>query len=163
MPAKEAPFSLESAGDLLKRAGLRKTIARVHLLQCLASQTGPRTQAEINADLEPHGFDSSTIFRGLRDLTSSGLVVRLDTGDRIWRFELHDRTSDGSLSTRHHSHVICNQCGRMQCLDSSFAERINPQIDGWATEDFILRGRCERCRTKVNETALIDQKSDRKE
>ncbi|MCA9077898.1 MAG: transcriptional repressor [Planctomycetaceae bacterium] len=149
MPAKEAPISLESAGDLLKKAGLRKTVARVHLLQCLASQTGPRTQAEINADLEPHGFDSSTIFRGLTDLTSSGLVVRLDTGDRIWRFELHDRTSDGDRTERHHPHVVCVECGTLWCLPTDTIERFSDKIPGWQISDLLLRGTCKACAQKT--------------
>ncbi|MCA9046576.1 MAG: transcriptional repressor [Planctomycetaceae bacterium] len=81
------------------------------------------------------------IFRGLTDLTSSGFVVRLDAGDRIWRFEMHDRDSDGSLAAHHHSHICCRQCGRLTCLATDLSEPLGDVINDWIIDEFLLRGR----------------------
>lgn len=152
MNADDDLISLELASEMLKGVGLRRTVARVNLLQCLAAQTAPRTQSEIGEELAVHGFDDSTIFRGLTDLTESGLVVRIDAGDRVWRFELHDRNADGSLAPHHHSHITCQQCGKLTCLNLSTTDQFCNAVDDWTIEDLILRGTCAECRRPNQET-----------
>lgn len=144
-PQKNTSLAVEEAGELLKAAGMRRTIARILLLQCLANQMRPRTQAEIAEELAPHGFDSSTIFRGLTDLTDAGLVVRIEAGDRVWRFELHDRDRDGSFAVHHHSHIICQQCGKITCLELDAAMRLGNEVSDWCIDDMIIRGVCGDC------------------
>jgi len=138
-------ISLSIASEMLREVGLRRTIARINLLKCLADQTTPLTQAEITEKLSPHGFDSSTVFRGLTDLTEAGLVVRIDAGDRIWRFELHDRNPDGTRANHHHPHIYCHQCGQLVCLEYKIIEMLRGSVDGWGIEDLIICGTCPDC------------------
>lgn len=144
----EANTDLEEASQLLKSVGLRRTVARINLLQCLAIQTAPRTQAEIGERLSAHGFDDSTIFRGLTDLTEAGLVVRIDAGDHMWRFELHDRNEDGSKSAQHHPHAICTQCGSVICMTSSLLDDSRQLAPEWDIHSVTFSGICEQCRTE---------------
>lgn len=138
-------LSLDDAVALLKETGLRKTVARTHLLQCVADLASPKTQAEICELLSEHGFDTSTIFRGLADLTEAGLVVRIDPGDHIWRFEMRDRDSNGKLKSTHHPHVICTRCGTMRCLQNNLLQNCEQEIHGWTVDELNLRGLCPQC------------------
>jgi len=145
MRPKTSSITLEEASDLLRRVGVRRTIARVNLLRCLADLDAPQTQAQISERLAPHGFDGSTVFRGLTDLTEAGLVVRIDAGDRIWRFELRDRDPMGVLDPNHHPHVVCIHCGRLACLSHAVAD-VNPgAAEGWTIHGLVLRGTCPVC------------------
>ncbi|QDT35386.1 Fur family transcriptional regulator [Thalassoglobus polymorphus] len=148
MRNKHSQLSRVEAHSLLKKMGLRKTVARTNLLQCLAEQTSLKSQAEICELLAPHGFDTSTIFRGLTDLIEAGLVVRIDTGDRIWRFELHDRDPDGKLQPTHHPHAICTSCGEVICLQPELLEKLAQLVSGWSLSEFILSGVCPECQNQ---------------
>lgn len=139
-------LSLDEAVVLLKESGLRKTVARTHLLQCVSELESPKTQAEICELLAAHGFDASTIFRGLTDLTEVGLIVRIDTGDHLWRFEMRDCDMNGNLDPSHHPHAICIQCGAMTCLQNELLHCCEEHTNGWTFRDLNLRGVCPECR-----------------
>jgi len=147
MNAQTLNDRVEKASELLKSVGLRRTIARINLLQCLAAQETPATQSEISDKLSVQGFDASTIFRGLTDLTEAGLAIRIDVGDRIWRFELRDRDANGQPSERHHPHAVCLRCGRVACLPSSLAGQFDEISPDWLVSDLIVRGICDHCQS----------------
>jgi len=146
IPPENRELPVEEAGELLRSVGLRRTILRLVLLQTLAGQEIPRTQAELVDELAPHGFDASSIFRGLTDLTECGLAIRIAIGDRLWRFEYRDRLPDGSRTVHHHSHIVCQKCGKITCLNTDAKIQLNNLVDGWLIEDLIMRGLCDQCR-----------------
>lgn len=138
-------LKLNEADSLLKAYGLRRTFTRITLLQCLARQAGPASHAEIGLALSSHGFDPSTIFRGLNDLVAAGLVTRIDIGDRIWRFELADLVLTGTECLQH-PHIVCRNCGRIECLRNDSTSKLKLAIPHWQIEDVIFKGLCRGCR-----------------
>ena len=146
MTSRTSELTLQTANDLLKEVGLRRTIARTHLLQCLASQPTPRTQMEVSDLLAAHGFDASTIFRGLNDLVEAGLVNRIDVGDRIWRFEYRNDGPEGVGDRERHPHIVCTRCGRIDCLSPGLIRTVDDSLAEWAIEDVVFKGCCKTCR-----------------
>ena len=129
---------------LLRGAGLRSTAARMGVLQRLQIASSPLSHSELADQLMPLGFDKATIFRNLADLTDSGLILRTELGDHVWRFEVRDEDhqEDGQ-----HPHFVCIDCGGVTCLEQKTFDiklkRVNDQV-GHVTE-ILLRGHCNNC------------------
>jgi Fur family ferric uptake transcriptional regulator len=86
-----------------------------------------------------------TVFRNLHDLAEAGILSRVDVGDHTWRFEL----GPAGLSSRQHSHFICERCSSVSCLDD-FNVHLLPPIPNLGAlvasiSDVVLRGCCRRC------------------
>jgi Fur family ferric uptake transcriptional regulator len=139
---------LSEVKAMIRGAGLRSTAARVTVIQQLASHPMPQTHAEVTEAVKAFGFDQSTIYRCLTELSDSGLVARLDLGDSIRRFELLKSGSDGYSK---HPHFMCVRCGSISCLeDHSF--RITAKKKGAAPPgevlEVLLKGRCQSCQNE---------------
>lgn len=139
--------SLDSIRASLKKAGLRKTAPRVAVLRGLLKQRSPVSHSELVELLASEGFDSTTIYRNLKDLTDAGLVSRRDLGDHTWRFEL--QRPGEAPHAREHAHFLCEDCGAVACLDTS---RVNisagpgaPRSVGKGGVEIQVKGRCDRC------------------
>jgi Fur family ferric uptake transcriptional regulator len=130
--------------SLLEQAGLRKTASRVAVLELLSAAEGPLTHAEVSDGLEAAGFGAPTVFRCLNDLADSGLAVRIDLGDHVWRFAFHE------AGQAEHPHFICVDCGKSTCLPNqsvrlSATGKGNIRKIGDVTE-VTLKGHCKDCR-----------------
>ncbi len=136
------------AKSVLKQAGLRSTAARVGVLRHLADHGKPVSHGEVVDSLSEFGFDQSTIYRVLHELTDSGLLAKLDLGDQIRRFEFRD---GGTRHELEHPHFMCVDCGKVTCLEE-FSFQLTPSRGprrdklGEITE-VLLRGHCGTCAT----------------
>lgn len=134
------------ARDILRRANLRATAARIAVLCHLADAGRPLSHGDIVDALHGFGFDQSTIYRSLQELGDAGLVSRLDLGDQVRRFELRDQVGGDSED---HPHFMCIDCGKVSCLDD-FSIQLTPSRGprrerlGRITE-ILLRGHCGDC------------------
>lgn len=143
----DAPgLTVEQAYDLLKDCGLRRTFARLHVLQCLSLLPGPASHAEIAARLAAAGVDDSTIFRTLSSLVEAGAVARLDLGDRMWRYELVGRSLDRLEPSPRHPHAVCRVCNRIECLPASGIPPVDEHLSHWRVEEILFKGVCRDCR-----------------
>lgn len=141
---KSAQFSAADAKAILRGAKLRGTAARIAVIQCLARERFPLTHAEVTERLAEFGFDQSTIYRGLTELSDARLLARLDLGDGIRRFELLRNDASGISE---HPHFLCIDCGKIQCL-SDFTFNLSPRKGaaklGRVTE-VLVKGHCSKC------------------
>ena len=145
MDRPQPTLPLAEVKTMIRGAGLRSTAARVAVIQQLAYFPMPQTHREVTEALEAFGFDQSTIYRCLTELSEAGLVARLDLGDSIRRFELLKSGSDGFSE---HPHFMCVKCGSISCLEGhSF--RISARKKGAKPPgeilEVLLKGRCESC------------------
>ena len=147
MPKSLTPLPMhEKVRDRLRAAGLRCTAARLWVMQQLIDASGPVTHAQVANALRPRGFDRATIYRNLIELTQAGLVIRIELGDHVWRFELYrpEKSDD-----RDHPHFVCVDCGEVACLPSvSVNIKLSPgsrksQIR--EITEVLLKGHCGHC------------------
>ena len=136
---------VEDAKGRLRAAGLRCTASRIAVLQCLSRCSAPAPAPDISTALHDYGFDKSTIYRNLGELSDAGLVTRLDLGDSMRRYELTDKNANGPV---HHPHFVCGECGKVQCLDG-YQFRLAPErgaapLPG-EIDEVLVRGRCREC------------------
>lgn len=125
----------------LRAAGLRRTGARVAVLERLARADAPLSHGEVADALRPHDCDRATVYRNLMDLVEAGIVARTDMGDHVWRFSLVGE--DGTVHGKQHPHLVCNDCGNVVCLPDvkvKIAAK-RPMND----LEVQLRGLCESC------------------
>ena len=83
--------------------------------------------------LSEHGWDRTTIYRNLLDLTRVGLARRLDIGDHVWRFEVPGPDA-GTAGL--HWRFVCIDCGQVQDLGG-----LHLSVDDDATIPASLRER----------------------
>jgi Fur family ferric uptake transcriptional regulator len=141
-------LSVEVARERLKDAGMRATPARIAILKLLHESSVPMTHAEVTATLIDQGIDNSTIFRVLNDLVEAKLLVRMELGDHLWRYELSSRESAKGKSQ--HPHFLCVDCGSIMCLENIDFRRLLKGTTGisrlGSITEVLLKGRCTVCR-----------------
>jgi Fur family transcriptional regulator, ferric uptake regulator len=140
------PEEVEEIRELLRKAGVRATPARIAVLQELRAATSPLTHADLAEKLVPVGFDKATVFRNLADLTDAELISRTELGDHVWRFEAIDPAHPGSEK---HPHFVCVECGGVTCLgDMEFTStsKRRAKTIGRITE-ILIKGHCTECET----------------
>ncbi len=128
---------------LLTKAGLKKTPGRVALLKLLLQTRNPLTQQEISAGLADMEFNFVSIYRSLQAFLKAGIIHRVETGDRNWRFAA---CSCGG-SSHCHPHFICRSCGRVECLRELKIPELAGLKPGYIAEEqeVYIRGICARC------------------
>jgi Fur family ferric uptake transcriptional regulator len=131
----------------IRAVGLRSTAPRVAVLEHLQSATTPLSHAEIFDALVDQGFDRATIYRNLADLTETGLLLRTDVGDHVWRFEQRRDGQRGAAPE--HPHFMCIDCGEVSCLPGvSIRISATPGIPRAIVAKSVavqLKGQCDRC------------------
>lgn len=141
MTDKEVP--LDGSRQQLRAAGLRATPARIAVLGLLGSKSQPATHQELSEALSETGVDKSTVFRALNDLTTAGLVRRMELGDHVWRYERMPATQEAG-SEGGHPHLLCVDCGKITCLTQKDVE-INVSQSIGQIQDILLKGHCSSC------------------
>lgn len=129
----------------LNQAGLRATTSRLAVLALLRRAGRPLSHPDVTTALAKHGFDRATLYRNLTDLTSKGLVRRVELGDRVWRFQVVDTTHPIEA----HPHFVCTACGQVLCLPARsvalHARDQEPRALRRGEVEVQLRGVCDRC------------------
>mgnify|MGYP001086584098 CR=1 FL=1 len=95
----------------LKARGLRLTPQREMVLAALHTFGGHASVQEIHrrVQLKSESVERSTVYRTLELLRDMGLVIEVDMGDNVLRYEL---TVHGP-----HAHLVCTRCGHVATLD----------------------------------------------
>lgn len=94
----------------LREAEVRYTKGRRVIVEVLASSDGPRSAAELHADLGAT-VPISSIYRTLAVLEESGIVTPHFATKGIARYELAE------WLTGHHHHLVCIDCGAVEDVD----------------------------------------------
>ncbi len=107
---KKHTQSLENAVEVLRVGGFRATTSRAQLLLLLEKAGTPLSIQEIAETWKGKAPDITTLYRSLTDLSSAGIVRRIDLNTGTAHFEY-------TPSRPHHHHIICNDCGKVEELE----------------------------------------------
>ena len=138
---------LEPAG-LLGRLGLRRTPARVKVLEILLHHPHPLSAPQILEQL-PADTDNVTLYRTLNTLTLKKLLHRIRGDDRIWRYGMGQL---GQGARHEHAHFVCDRCGTMECLSdtpvSPKAAQYSALGPGYKVDysEVLMHGTCPDCK-----------------
>jgi Fur family ferric uptake transcriptional regulator len=143
--AAEPTWSEAQIRSTLSASKLKATAPRVLLVEELSRRKVPATHAEIFESLESHGFDRVTLYRNLQTLSEAGLLLRIEGGDRIWRFELLGKHGQhGGNIHPEHAHFVCTECGAVACLPADAVTLRSAALRARAVE-VQIRGQCQKC------------------
>ena len=132
---------------LIKSKGMRVTAQRLAVLVALHEQRAPMTHEEVMLALGTEAYDKASVWRVLSDFAGVELVRRMDLGDRVWRYEIHDACR---AVTDDHPHFLCEVCSQVTCLPPL---EVRARSGGFPAElvnaDFHIRitGTCAGCIT----------------
>lgn len=133
---------LEAISLKLEARGHRVTPSRRAVIAAILQQNEHFTVDDV---LSCRGAGRATVFRTIRLLTEIGVVCRVLMEDG----SLHYRVSERA---RHHHHVVCSDCGRVEDLDQCAIADVMRELSG-ATGFEIeghwleLYGRCSECKS----------------
>lgn len=134
-----------AAKEILQKAGFKVTPGRVAIINLLQQQGRPLSQQEID-DYLVHSFQLNevSIYRALEAFLKAGLVHRVITEDRVYRYAICLCGSSGHC----HPHFICRACGRIECLGDQDIPCLPEVEEQYQVEEreYYLRGLCSQCR-----------------
>lgn len=135
----------EKALERLRKARLKITSPRQHILHLLTHEHGPFTMEELHQRLAVNACDLVTVYRCLATLEEVGLVRRCDFGDGSCRYEFDD-------GEHHHHHLICRHCKKVETLDICLVEGLERDVQtrGYTQVSHTLEffGICPTCQNE---------------
>ena len=136
-------MSFDTARTILQKNGFKCTPGRIALIELLLKTKQPLSQQDISSQLSDIDFNFVSIYRSLNAFLEAGIVHRVETGDRIWRFALSD-SSDGEVK---HPHFVCKSCGKVECINEMKIPQLSDLRPGYTVEDqeIFIRGLCDKC------------------
>jgi len=86
--------------------------------------------------------DYSSVFRAVAALEREGIIARIELGDGQARYELSDR---------HHEHIRCEGCGRIEEVAACVLEDVSGRIQEMTgfmvtSHQVVFDGVCRDCR-----------------
>ena len=133
----------DKARQMLRRAKLYCTEARIAILRALLETARPIRQDQITPQSARGTFNRVTVYRTLESLVEAGLVHRVFTQDRAWYFELADHCSEKQC----HPHFTCTHCGVTHCLTDTSLPMAKISQKGFIIyrQQVRLEGLCPAC------------------
>ena len=134
-----------SSETRLKKANLRATRHRIRVLDVLSEAGRPLSHLDILEQLKDTGLDRVTLYRILSSLKDASLIHQVQGSDGIWRFCSHDENAESCPGG--HPHLLCESCGRMQCLTNCKMQHVDVPDDFKVThKQMLILGICKDCR-----------------
>ena len=129
--------------EMLKKAGLRKTLPRVEILKVLINAKEPVTQQQISQVLSDYSPNKVTVYRTLECFLENGIVHKAFVKDRTAYFELGHNCSEKQC----HPHFTCKNCHRTHCLTNVKMPMAKIEEAGFSIEHqkVELDGLCPKC------------------
>lgn len=128
--------------------GVRYTRGRKAVVEAMANGTGPRSAAELSADLGP-SVPTSSLYRTLTTLEEADIISPHFVTKGVARYELSEWLMG------HHHHLVCIDCGRVEDVDvpEPFEAQVHDLVEHIsATASFTpsnhaleIEGRCRDC------------------
>ncbi|MCP5497493.1 MAG: transcriptional repressor [Leptospiraceae bacterium] len=132
----------EKPTEVLKEKGLKATKTRIEVLNLLQKSKKPLNHSQV-MEMLPGGYqwDRVTIYRTLSEFEDRSIINSLLSKERITYFEIKN------IKAENHSHLICDNCGSIECLKKDFIDLSSLTINGFKvkTVEISYRGLCKSC------------------
>lgn len=140
---------MDNIAELLDKAGLRRTKARITVLSVLWRLGHPMAHRDLGSYPGLEDIDRVTLYRTLETLTSVGLLHCIQGLDGIKRYSIRPEHPG---CPGNHVHFLCITCGRMLCLTDQPMPWVSvPEGLKVKGKQFLVYGYCENCRSRGNQ------------
>ena len=134
-----------TSSEILKKATLKVTPARVEVLKLLTKVKKPLAIDEIIDRLKLKTVDKVTVYRTMKKLTDSNVVREVELRHGHAHYEINDKAHD-------HHHLVCVRCGRVEdfvgCNFEKASREALQQVSSFKTilqHSMELFGVCREC------------------
>ena len=133
---------------------MKRSVQREAILDELRSMTSHPTAEELYNRLRPimPNLSIATVYRNLEQFSRAGLVLKLDCGGELKRF-------DGNVNI--HPHLRCSTCGAVSDMDNRKLTELQgelikmlPELD-CNTLHLEFCGTCKSCQTNKSEEVIV--------
>lgn len=108
---------------------IKLTTARRAILEILIESNKPLCYEDIKDKLD---MDKATFYRN---------ITKFEEENVINSFESNDKKRYYEIKKSEHSHFICNECSKIECIH----EKVDIKIQGHEIENIIIKGTCPTC------------------
>lgn len=135
---------ITSSVNLLKQHKLRKTPARVEILE-LYSDT-PHAMSHGDVERELSEMDRVTIYRTLATFEEKGIIHRAYDGGGVVKYALCSAGCSTHNHNDEHLHFSCVQCGNTYCIEGYSVPEVKTPEGYTMNEVFLFaKGTCKAC------------------
>jgi Fur family transcriptional regulator, ferric uptake regulator len=134
-----------TSAEILSLHHLRKTPARLAIVQHLLTSTLPQSESEIHEKMH-ETYDRITFYRSIQTLMEAGVVHRIVADNTTVRYALNQCTEKQHEHHNDHVHFYCKKCGCVECLNGIVIGNY-PLPNGYQKEDcdVVIKGVCKNC------------------
>ncbi|MBL3520762.1 Fur family transcriptional regulator [Aliarcobacter lanthieri] len=108
---------------------IKLTTARKSILEILINSNRPLSYEDIKDKI---CMDKATFYRNITIFEEEGIIDSFESNDKKRYFE---------IKNTQHSHFICNECLKIECIH----EKLNLSLKDYKIENIILKGKCKEC------------------
>lgn len=130
--------------DLLRKHDLRKTPARLEILELYADTPHAMSHGDVEQQLAD--MDRVTIYRTLSTFEDKGIIHRAYDGGGVVKYALCHANCSAHSHQDEHLHFSCIQCGNTYCIEGyAIPEIVSPK--GYTINNVFLfaKGICSSC------------------
>lgn len=113
---------------------IKLTNARKAILEILIDSNKPLCYEDIKENIS---MDKATFYRNITKFEDEHIINSFESNDKKRYFEIHKTK---------HSHFICNECSKIECIH----ENLDIKITGYQIDNIIIKGICPNCINKGN-------------
>lgn len=138
-------MEVEELKSILKNHKLRITNCRMDVVKYFLEEDRALSQG----DLEHHltAYDRVTLYRTLNSFLVSGILHKIPNESGTATYGLCHKTCTPGHHTHDHLHFKCNECGKIECLNTTISLSPFSLPDGYAADHIhvIVDGLCRQC------------------
>jgi Fur family transcriptional regulator, ferric uptake regulator len=134
--------------EILAHHHLRKTPARLIVVQCLLKSELPLSESEIKEKMQ-ESYDRVTFYRTIQALLKAGIVHRIVPDNTTIRYALNHCTLLHHVHDNDHVHFYCTQCETVECLEEVAVQSYSLP-EGYQKKEcnVVIKGICKQCTAK---------------
>ena len=133
-----------NASEILKHHEVKKTLARIAIINALQTQKYPLSENDIKEFMSDM-YDRVTFYRNIQTLTSAGIIHKIVADNTTIRYALNC-CEMGHKHLIDHAHFFCETCHQVFCLEQVKIPMYNLPIGFTSSNcDIIIKGVCNKC------------------
>ena len=132
------------AVEILQSHGLKKSAARLAIIESLQNGNAPRSEHEVKETMGAL-YDRITFYRTVQTLIDAGVMHRIVIDRNTVRYALN-HCDKAHQHTTDHVHFQCQDCKQIICMDA--LKTTTPNLPkGFSAEqcEVIVKGLCKQC------------------
>lgn len=120
---------MEKIEKLTNLTNIKLTEARKSILGLLIESNKPLCYEDLKDKIS---MDKATFYRNITKFEEENIISSFESNDKKRYFEIKKTP---------HSHFICSNCSKIECIHQNF----DLKLDGYVVENIIIKGICPNC------------------